>query len=189
MNEERDFLGEVLAEDKEVRRPRTLSEMKPVQRLAHARGEALPPVTVINGLTAEVARLAEEVQALEHWRQLALQFDAHRVAALWHLKALLQSREHAGVVHTFLEAPPLAAHEVIAERDRLQGDLNRAEATIKRSVMVEDFNALQSDLAKAREVITGLVQSDRAFRALPEHLRPKAVDIYHQSAPAPKGGV
>lgn len=66
MNEERDFIGEVIAEDNEARRMRTLSEMSPVERLAHARGEPTPPVTVINGLTAEVARLTAELERLKN---------------------------------------------------------------------------------------------------------------------------
>lgn len=71
---------------------------------------------------AAVLELFEEIEALAHWRELALQFDNHRMAALWHLKALLQSQEHAGVAHDFLDAPPMAGHEVVAERDQLKSE-------------------------------------------------------------------
>jgi hypothetical protein len=74
-----------------------------------------------------VLELIDEVESLSYWRALALQFDNHRMAALWHLKALLQSHEHAGAVHDFLDAPPMASHEVVAERDQLRAENERLQ--------------------------------------------------------------
>ena len=42
------------------------------------------------------------------WRKLALQWDAQRMSALWHLKALLQDPEHAAAAREFLAAAPQA---------------------------------------------------------------------------------
>lgn len=98
-----------------------------------------------------VTRLQAEVRDLDRWRDLALQFDNHRMAALWHLKAFLQSNEHETAAHDFLCSPPLAAHEVVAERDALKADKKRAESMLKASVAAEDFDALQSELTKVKE--------------------------------------
>jgi hypothetical protein len=54
------------------------------------------PKQLLDESVAREAALREELAVLQHWRDLALQFDNHRMAALWHLKALLQSQEHAG---------------------------------------------------------------------------------------------
>jgi hypothetical protein len=41
------------------------------------------------------------------WRTLALQFDAHRMSALAHLRAMVQDpAKHAEVAGEFLSAPP-----------------------------------------------------------------------------------
>lgn len=74
--------------------------------------------------------LEEEVAALQHWRDLALQFDNHRMQALAHLKSLLYSSSHAAHVNRFLAAPPMAPHEVVAERDRLRSELSKAHALL-----------------------------------------------------------
>lgn len=51
------------------------------------------------------------------WRRLALQFDNHRMQALWHLRTLLEyPQEHANSAREFLSAPPLNGEKVLAER-------------------------------------------------------------------------
>ena len=51
------------------------------------------------------------------WRRLALQFDGHRMQALWHLKALLKDPEtHRAIAEEFIAAPPLSGEEVLAKR-------------------------------------------------------------------------
>lgn len=63
--------------------------------------------------------LAEEADAANAWRRLALQFDNHRMHAIWHLKHVLHpcggqdERDHA---EEFLKAPPLDGEAVLAER-------------------------------------------------------------------------
>ena len=57
-----------------------------------------------------VGRLPEPV---ESWRKLALQFDAQRMAALIHLRTLLDFPEaHAKVAREFLAAAPQPAERV-----------------------------------------------------------------------------
>lgn len=81
-------------------------------------GECPTPYKSPKRLLAEsVARetaLREELESLKHWRDLALQFDKHRMDALWHLKALIGDATHAAKATEFLSAPPLVAHEIVA---------------------------------------------------------------------------
>jgi len=52
-----------------------------------------------------------------HWRRLALQFDEHRISALWHLRAMLEDPiAHASIAREFLAAPPLPGEAVLAQR-------------------------------------------------------------------------
>jgi hypothetical protein len=51
------------------------------------------------------------------WRRLALQFDGHRMQAIWHLKAMLSDPQaHAAEASKFLAAGPLSGEEVLAQR-------------------------------------------------------------------------
>jgi hypothetical protein len=51
------------------------------------------------------------------WRQLALQFDGHRMQALGHLRSMLANAcGHAPIVEQFLAAPPLPSEAVLAQR-------------------------------------------------------------------------
>lgn len=51
------------------------------------------------------------------WRDLALQFDNHRMLALWHLEALLNDPSgHAEDAKLFLSAGPLSGEEVLKQR-------------------------------------------------------------------------
>lgn len=67
-------------------------------------------------LTAELK--AEETASAGEWRRLALQFDAHRMEALWHLKRLVDGAEGpiASSVRRFLSEPPRRGEKVLAER-------------------------------------------------------------------------
>lgn len=51
------------------------------------------------------------------WRDLAMQFDAHRMQAIWHIRALLSdpfgNREAA---EKFLRTPPLSGEKVLQKR-------------------------------------------------------------------------
>lgn len=65
------------------------------------------------------AELAEEIEAAENWRRLALQFDNHRLQALGHLKAILHqdsSVDEYKTAELFLKAPPLDGESVLAQR-------------------------------------------------------------------------
>ncbi len=59
----------------------------------------------------------QEEDAEAGWRRLALQFDGHRMQALWHLKKMLENPEaHREAAEKFLSAGPLSGEEVLAER-------------------------------------------------------------------------
>lgn len=59
---------------------------------------------------AAPAASAEPVASLtDKWRDLALKFDRHRMAAMWHLRALLADPgAHAAAARAFLDEPPPA---------------------------------------------------------------------------------
>ena len=63
--------------------------------------------------------LAEETEAAENWRRLALQFDNHRMQAIGHLKAVTNPAacfDKYKAAKAFLSAPPLGGEEVLAQR-------------------------------------------------------------------------
>ena len=65
------------------------------------------------------SELAEEKEAADNWRRLALQFDIHRLQALWHLKRILHadsSVDEYKAAEQFLAAPPLDGEAVLAQR-------------------------------------------------------------------------
>lgn len=63
----------------------------------------------LNDLNKREAKLREELSVLEHWRDLALQFDNHRMKALWHLKTLVSDGAHYDAARNFLSEPPIQA--------------------------------------------------------------------------------
>lgn len=71
---------------------------------------------------AQHARSNELEAELEHanqWRDLALQFDGHRMQALWHLKAMVNADTgtlEAKAAGDFLNAGPLPGEQVLAQR-------------------------------------------------------------------------
>ncbi len=71
-------------------------------------------------IVAMVANEAKPMAATKdpaaEWRRLALQFDGHRMQALWHLNALLNDPGHADHVKAFLSEPPLGGEKVLAQR-------------------------------------------------------------------------
>lgn len=52
------------------------------------------------------------VAQLEHWRDLALQFDNHRMTAIWHLKTLVSDGAHYDTAAAFLSEPPATATDI-----------------------------------------------------------------------------
>lgn len=63
--------------------------------------------------------LAEETEAADNWRRLALQFDNHRMQALGHLKAVVNPGavfDAYKAAKAFLNAPPLDGEKVLAQR-------------------------------------------------------------------------
>ena len=97
-------------------------------RRLHARIEELESklaaiAHTAEGATAQTetlrAELAEETEAADNWRKLALQFDNHRLQALGHLKAILHpdsSVDEYKTAELFLKAPPLDGESVLAQR-------------------------------------------------------------------------
>lgn len=84
---------------------------------------ATAPAYHAEGVPAQIEtlreELAEETEAADNWRRLALQFDNHRMQALGHLKAILHpdsSVDEYKAAELFLKAPPLDGEAVLAQR-------------------------------------------------------------------------
>jgi hypothetical protein len=94
------------------------------------------------GLQREAA-LREELADMQHWRDLALQFDNHRMTTLWHLKTLAVNPSYAPAVSEFLASPPLPASEVVqrltaaeqrnAELVKVLRDIRKSSVLSRRS--------------------------------------------------------
>ncbi len=65
-----------------------------------------------NTAKSELSALREELDDMQHWRDLALQFDNHRMKAMWHLKTLVSDGAHYDAACKFLEEPPVSASDL-----------------------------------------------------------------------------
>jgi hypothetical protein len=81
------------------------------------------PAHPTEGVPAQIetlrSELAEEKEAADNWRRLALQFDNHRMQALGHLKAVTNPEacfDKYKAAKEFLNAPPLDGEAVLAQR-------------------------------------------------------------------------
>lgn len=89
-----------------------------------AAAESSSPETV-GALFAAKKRIMEleeyakdEAETLDQWRNLAMQFDRHRMQALGHLRAVMGNpgSRHEIDARQFLEAGPMAGEKALAER-------------------------------------------------------------------------
>jgi hypothetical protein len=63
------------------------------------------------------------------WRNLALQFDEHRMLALAHLRRALDTGlQNRKEIELFLQSSPRSGNEISAEADTLRADLARLRA-------------------------------------------------------------
>lgn len=67
------------------------------------------------GASSAMDALAEEVQALKDWRQLALQFDGHRMQAMSMLKMVATGNFDMEEVRQFIAAAPVSGDKHLAE--------------------------------------------------------------------------
>tara|TARA_R110000868_G_scaffold96392_2_gene265168 strand:+ start:2918 stop:3265 length:348 start_codon:yes stop_codon:yes gene_type:complete len=65
------------------------------------------------------------------WRNLALQFDEHRMLALAHLRRALDSGlQNRQEIELFLQSPPRSGNEISAEADDLRAEVARLRAAL-----------------------------------------------------------
>ena len=71
---------------------------------------------IIDGLRGEVA---EQEETTNQWRELALQFDRHRMTAMAHIRAAASGDKSAiEALGVFAALPPIPGHEITAEFDK-----------------------------------------------------------------------
>lgn len=129
-------------------------------KLGHSTTPAVLVALLNDRLAAqsELAALREELADMQHWRDLALQFDNHRMTALWHLKTLAVNPSYAPAVSEFLASPPLPASEVV---QRLTAAEQRNEVLEKGRNAAEDRTAEIS--AQLQLAVKYLLQSKAAL--------------------------
>lgn len=99
---------------------------------------------IIDGLRAEVS--AQEETA-NQWRELALQFDRHRMTAMARIRAAASGDKSAiEALGVFAALPPTPGHEITAERDQharriveLEGLLRDSAELIKHGVFEDGY--------------------------------------------------
>ncbi len=108
---------------------------------------------LIEALQSQVDQQAEQIEALkaelledaeicDHWRQLALQFDRHRMQALAHLRLVVSDPE-GGLedCRSFLAEAPVQGHELTAELDQL-----RSENASLRTAFADCIQSLHEEM-------------------------------------------
>lgn len=130
---------------------------------AEAYGEAL----------AREATLREELSVLEHWRDLALQFDNHRMKALWHLKTLAADGAHYDAARNFLSEPPIPASDLqhrltVAEQRESEAREELLELSGKLDVFYSRSHGIKnlSEIEKANDEAKNLKLKVREYEVL-----------------------
>lgn len=123
--------------------------------------------------------LVEETEATDAWRQLALQFDGHRMQALGFLKALLRGdKDMETGARGFIASPPIPGERVLAER---------LAALVKASLL--DAGMLQA-VARLRDATENHLSLCKKFGLEGFHFDPSPEDVLlilnHLQQQAPK---
>ena len=110
-------------------------------------------------LPAQPPPVQEPVTSVTHkWRDLALQFDAHRMSAVAHLKAMLQDpAKHADVAREFLSAPPPAAQPAVPLTDEQINKLRQQYGVTSDGRGIKEFTYVV-DFARAIEAAHGITK-------------------------------
>ena len=113
---------------------------------------------IIDGLRGEVA--AQEETA-NQWRELALQFDRHRMTAMAHIRAAASGDKSAiEALGVFAALPPIPGHEITAERDQQAqriGELEGLLLACHSAMYPFDNKMLESEIDAALSTANGEV--------------------------------
>lgn len=108
--------------------------------VGQVKGEYDRAVNKVDALQVLLTTGDEENDALKHWRDLALQFDNHRMKALWHLKTLVSDGAHYDAAAAFLAEPPIPASEL---QQRLTAADERADVletvSVKQAALLDEL--------------------------------------------------
>lgn len=91
-------------------------------------------------LTDHEAAMAEETDTAEQWRQLALQFDRHRMSATGLLKAVSDGNATAVDCALFIAEPPVSGRSLEADRNELLGLLREARSVVNVTAETESMS-------------------------------------------------
>lgn len=88
----------------------------------------------------DLKRHIEENENANEWRNLAHQFDGHRMSAIGILRAVAEGREGAvEMARAFVNAPPVPGHEIRSELEQLRNEVKtlRTQVTQQTTEPVE----------------------------------------------------
>ena len=108
--------------------------------------------------------LAEEAEAAENWRRLALQFDNHRMQAIGHLKAVTNPSacfDKYKAAKAFLSAPPLGGEEVLAQR--IATLAAQTKQAVAAPVVPQGWKPVQIELLERIQESLGSFLSDQGW--------------------------
>ena len=92
---------------------------------------------IIDGLRVDVA---EQEETANQWRELALQFDRHRMTAMAHIRAAASGDKSAiEALGVFAALPPIPGHEITAERDQQAQRIGELEGLLRAESARVDF--------------------------------------------------
>ena len=103
-----------------------------------ARGEV--EQAIIDGLRGEVA---SQEETANQWRELALQFDRHRMTAMAHIRAAASGDKSAiEALGVFAALPPIPGHEITAERDQHAQRIGELEGLLREVRLPDDIGRI-----------------------------------------------
>lgn len=119
-------------------------------------------------LSAVTAERDGEAESCEQWRNLALQFDRHRMSALAHLKMVVAGQDGAlDACRGFLSAPPVPGHAITEEIDQLRAEVEALRKAFMRmrNVAAGYSNYCEFDSANTRRLEREFEATDELFRS------------------------
>ena len=141
---------------------RWLAKGWPVNGIANAAAAQ----AIIDGLRVDVA---EQEETANQWRELALQFDRHRMTAMAHIRAAASGDKSAiEALGVFAALPPIPGHEITAERDQQAqriGELEGMLQEVRNGLSCENLHHKKSEQHAFDEPCKVLGHIDAALSA------------------------
>lgn len=112
-----------------------------------------------------IGQLCDEVEDRDNWRNLALQFDRHRIDALAHLKAITRGEDGAiEACRAFLAAAPVAGSDIAKEHDEIRAEVEALRNSLRTEVEAGD--SWKREAEELRDEVEALRKDAERYRWL-----------------------